>query len=255
MSKFVEASNLPKKAKELIIGEAYREILEAPLKACGLHPLFLPDNRNIDARLAGHADLSVLHAGGARIFLAPHLRGSAFFEALKELGMDIAFAEIEQRPDYPNDVQLNLCIAGEYVLCRRAFVPESIEKYLTNEKKHILINCRQGYARCAVCIVGEGSIITADAGAAASAEAQGLDVLKIENGFFHLPGFEYGFIGGSCFKISESELAFTGRINGHPNENEILAFLRYHRVAPVFLTDLPAFDIGSAIPITEKQRS
>lgn len=252
MSRFVESANLPHNAGTVILGERYRVLLEEPLKEHGIETVFVPDNPNVDRRLAGHADLSILHAGGERIYLAPYLRESAFHEKLLALGMDVRFPQIEQKPDYPDDVQLNVCIAGRYALRNGNYVPEEIDEYLTIYKRLIPVDCRQGYAKCSVCPVEEGSIITSDAGIAKAAERAGLEVLLISEGFFGLDGYPYGFIGGSCFKISEGEQAFTGTLIGHNDENRIISFLEKHGIRPVFLTERPAFDIGSGIPIIEK---
>ena len=67
-----------------------------------------------------------------------------------------------------------------------------------------------------------------------------------------LEGFDCGFIGGAAFKISRELLAFTGRLDEHPDRGAILAFLDRHGVRPLYLTDRPAFDIGSGLAITEK---
>lgn len=252
MSRFVERANLPRNAGTVILGEKYRALLEEPLKTRGIETIYVPDNPNVDRHLSGHADLSVLHAGGERVYLAPYLRESALHLRLLALGMDVRFPQIEQRADYPGDTQMNVCIVGKYALRNVNYVPKEIDECLTINKSLTPIHCRQGYAKCSVGPVGEGSIITSDAGIAKAAESAGLDVLRISPGFFSLDGFPYGFIGGSCFKISESELAFTGTLTGHYDENEIVSFLKKHGVRPVFLTERPAFDIGSAIPIIEK---
>lgn len=252
MSRFVKRANLPHRAGTVILGEKYRALLEGPLKARGIETIYLPDNPNVDGRLSGHADLSVLHTGGERIYLAPYLRESRLHERLLALGMDVRFPQIEQSPGYPGDVSLNVCIAGKHVLWNRDYVPKEIDEYFTNNQSLISVPCRQGYAKCSVCPVGEGSIITSDAGIAKAAERAGLDVLLISAGFFGLTGYDYGFIGGSCFKISESELSFTGTLAGHNDESKIISFLKRHDVRPVFLTERPAFDIGSGIPVIEK---
>ena len=103
-----------------------------------------------------------------------------------------------------------------------------------------------------VCVVDENSIITADAGIAAAAEGRGLDVLRIQAGFFELPGYSYGFIGGSCFKLSKTELVFTGTIDRHPDRGAIIGFLHDHGVEALYLRDEPAVDIGGIIPIFEQ---
>ena len=249
--KAVEKPNLPKMAETVLIGEKYTELLEKPLEKLGINAVPVPDNGYVDSRLSGHGDLSVLHMGGKILWLAPHLRRSRFAERLNSMGFALDYLDILQSAAYPGDAQLNVCICGKYAICNKSIVSAEIVSNLTDSGFEIL-DCRQGYAKCSVCVVTEGAIITADRGVEAVAREAGLDVLLIEPGYIALDGFDYGFIGGSSFKISRSKLAFTGTLDTHPSKMDILHFLKAHEVEAVYLTERPIFDIGSGIPITEK---
>ena len=115
-----------------------------------------------------------------------------------------------------------------------------------------MISCKQGYARCCTCVVDEGAIITSDRGIAAAARKKGIEVLEISAGHIALEGFPYGFIGGASFKLEKNILAFTGTLDRHPDREAIGQFLFLRKVHPVYITQEPVFDIGSAIPIIEK---
>ena len=249
--KAVEKPNLPKMADTILIGEKYFELLQKPLEKLGIKALSVPDNAFVDPRLAGHADLSVLHGGGEMLWLAPHLRGSDFADQLRDMGFALDYPDISQSAAYPGDAQLNVCSCGKYAICNKFIVPTEIVNYLTSRGFEI-VDCGQGYAKCSACVVDEGSIITADRGIEAAARKAGLDVLLIEPGYISLDGFTFGFIGGSSFKISRSKLAFTGTLDAHPNRDEILRFLVKHEIETVYLTEKPAFDIGSGIPLIEQ---
>ena len=254
MMRFVETPNLPVYASTVIIGEKYCNILQNGIKSLGINALFMPDNPYVDDRLSGHADLSVLHLGGNRLLLAPYLKRSSFSQQLEDRGFDIRFADIEQSALYPNDAQMNVCILGDKVIYNPKTVPDTIVKYLTIENGAIQISSRQGYSRCSVCVVNDNAIITADEGICRSAKAHGIDVLKIMPGYIDLPGFDYGFVGGASFKISDTKLAFTGGLDRHPDAEQIIEFTSLHNVDIVYITDKPAFDIGGAIPITEASK-
>ena len=251
MMKFVETPNLPVCAGTVIIGEKYCNMLQNGVENWGINVLPMPDNPCIDARLSGHADLSVLHLGGNRLLLAPYLKGSSFSQQLGNMGFDLEFADIEQSALYPNDAQMNVCIIGDKVIYNPKTVPDVMVKYLTFGDRAVQINNRQGYSRCSVCVVNDNAIITADEGIYRSAEAHGIDVLKIQPGYIDLPGFDYGFVGGASFKISDTKLAFTGGLDRHPDAEQIIEFTSLHNVDIVYITDKPAFDIGGAIPIAE----
>ena len=127
-------------------------------------------------------------------------------------------------------------------------------KYLSIGDRAVQVSSRQGYSRCSVCVVNDNAIITADEGICRSAKAHGIDVLKIRPGYIDLPGFDYGFIGGASFKLSDTKLAFTGGLDKHPDAERIIEFASLHNIDIVYITDKPAFDIGGAIPITEASK-
>jgi hypothetical protein len=221
------------------------------LDKLGIESLPMPDNPYLDRRLSAHVDLSVFHAGEESVFLAPFLRGSAFAELLMRYGARIQIPDCSQGECYPQDAQFNLCMLGEHIIYNKKTSARGIVDFLTNKSCFKLVSCRQGYSRCTVCVVDSQSIITADRGIALRAREVGLDVLLIQPGYIRLDGYAYGFIGGASFKIASDKMAFTGRLTGHPDQNRILCFLTSHGAEPVYLTQYPAFDIGSAVPILE----
>ena len=252
--KFVETPNLPVCVDTVIIGEKYCNILQNSVENLGINVLPMPDDPYVDARLSGHADLSVLHLGGNRLLLAPYLKGSEFSQQLGNMGFDLQFADIEQSSLYPGDAQMNVCIIGDKVIYNPKTVPDTIVKYLSIGDRAVQVSSRQGYSHCSVCVVSGNAIITADEGICRSAEAHGIDVLKIRPGYIDLPGFDYGFIGGASFKISETKLAFTGKLDSHPDAERIIEFASLHNVDIDYITYKPASDIGGAIPISEASK-
>ena len=250
MSCFVHVPNLPNICSAVVYGEKYAEILAESLESLHIQSILLPDNPDIDPRLSGHADLSMLHAGGEKLFLAPYLEGSAFAEWMRIRGAELYFPEQRQNRAYPGDAQLNICISGNYVICNPKTADARIVEYLTNGDAQS-VSVRQGYSRCAVCTVDADSIITADRGIALAAQTNGMHVLLIRPGYIRLDGFPYGFIGGASCKLASDKLAFTGNLDRHPDREAILGFLSERGIAPVYLSQEPAFDIGSMIPLLE----
>lgn len=253
MADFVLHANLPVRAECVIIGAKYAHLLAQPLKKWGIKPLFVPDNPNIDVRLSGHADLSILHAGGEKLWLSPYLQESGLAARLAEYGAALHYADIAQSAEYPHDAQLNIAALDSVFIYNPKVSYAPAVEHLTGTQKMLSVAVRQGYARCSVLAVDERSIVTQDAGIARAAWNAGLDVLVISAGHVALDGFEYGFLGGAGFKLTADTMAFTGLLDMHPEKPRILAFLTERGINTVYLTDLPVFDIGSAIPITEKK--
>ena len=246
MIKYISTPHLPKgKVGSAAIGERYRARLEAPLRALGIEPLWLPDTPNVDARLAGHADLSLIHMGGNVVVCAGN---DAMVNNLTNRGYKVIRAKAPGA-EYPQDCALNACIVGNRLFHRLDVTAKEI---IDAAGRLELINIAQGYAKCCICVVDENSIITSDKGIARAAAKHDVDVLEITPGYIELDGFEYGFIGGASFKLSENEMTFTGRIDAHPDYYNIKSFLDKRGIDIVTLTDGTAFDVGSAVLLSER---
>lgn len=249
MYRHILNSGLPDMDKHIIIGARYSRLLDSGIRSLGLEPVYMPSNPLVDERLSGHADLSVFHPGAEKLLLAPYLENTEFHLRLRALGLECIFARIKQGCTYPHDTQLNACVVGSNLFYSKGISCDEIEK-LCPEMNYISV--KQAYCGCSICVVDEDSIITADTGIAVAAKNAGIDVLRISPGYIKLDGFSYGFIGGSAFKISKNCMAFTGTLNGHPDRERIISFLHGKDVSAEFITDLPIFDIGNGIFITEK---
>ena len=252
--KFVESPNLPENAKIILIGEKYSNILGDKLVNIGLSPIFVPDNPCVDYRVSGHADLSVLHLGKNELVLAAYLKGSGFAEKMQDLGMEIFFSDKILGKCYPNDAALNLCICGNKIIFNPNSADSLIVDKLTNIRGYEKITIKQGYSKCSVCVLNENTIITSDEGIHRKAVEHGMCSLKIKPGYIDLPGFDYGFIGGAAFKINKKTLAFTGKLDKHPDRQNILDFTSLHNIDVVYITENQLFDVGSVIQIVEKQQ-
>jgi len=234
MNRFLKYPQLPETTVSLLaIGQTYVAGYAAKLEQHGIEVLALQGPTDIDPRLRGHADLLLLHRGGDNFLAA---------EGLKEHNS----VPIKNYVNLlNNEAALNVCVLGQYWIgCpdRAAWCPD--------DRRQIAV--KQRYARCSVCIVDAQSIITADHGIARAAAACGVDVLEISPGHICLDGFNYGFIGGASFKLAADKLAFTGSLRHHPDEKRILGFLEDRKIQPVYLSDCPLQDIGSAVLIREK---
>ena len=227
----------------LILGERYRDLLEAPLKRLTDDILWLPDNPDLDSRLAGHADLNVYYAGN-NVFYAAKRMYPALVKKLTNAGY-----KLYPIPDlgkcYPKDAALCVCRIGGLVI----FNPKTAARELISGFHGKQLHVTQGYTRCSICDVTENSIMTSDDVIAEKAKTFGMDVLKLTAGCIELPGFDYGFIGGASIRLDNRRIAFTGHLREHPDSERIMEFLNRHGVEPVFLTDNRIFDIGGAVAL------
>ena len=227
----------------LLIGQRYRQKLDAPLADLGADVFWLPDNPDIDPRLSGHADLSV-------VFPAPKTSVAAqgiypfIVNYLTYRGYTVTQSG-PQGASYPAVAGLCVCVVGRYTIYNSKTVDPLLAPLLTDTR----IDVPQGFTKCSVCVVSDEAIITADDVIARRASKAGIDVLHIAPGMIRLEGFDTGFIGGASFLLNEDTLAFTGTLDGHTDKDRITAFLRKHAVRPVYLTKAPVFDIGGAVTL------
>ena len=180
---------------------AYPELIEY-LRENG-HEVRITEN---DARLGkgvgDHADLRVCVIGKKAIFA------------------DISGLE----PKYPENAAYCAVVLDDFFVHRLDITaPEILDA--AKDCGKTLINVRQGYTRCSCAVIDGNSIITADEGIAKTLEKYPeIDVLKISEGNVLLPGFDYGFIGGTMGRV-ENEILFNGDISQHPDYDKIRGFI------------------------------
>ncbi len=247
MSGFVCKPNLPDgNVNTVIAGQECAQKFGDELSQLGIRVLPCPKNPHVDPRLASHADLSVFHMGENRFLLASYLKSSQLEKSLCDLGAEILFSECRQSSVYPADAGLCALSVGDMVFHNQKLSAPEILSSSTH-----FTDVRQGYAKCAVCVVSESASISADIGMARAMRQKGIDVLNIRAGFVSLAGFNEGFIGGSCFKFSSDKLVFLGNIPRHPDFFKISSFLARNRVDIICLKADDIFDMGSVIPVYE----
>ena len=246
MYKLIETPHLPKsKVRHIILGEKYTKALENALFVHDLEPIWLKSDPHVDERLSGHADLSAVQIGKS-VILSEYLNPCEQIHKIVE----VEYVPDPQQAVYPYDAGLNFCIVGDKLF----FNPKTANAKLVEKcgcKQFIPV--KQGYTKCSICVIDENSIITSDKRIAEAAENAGMDALYLSEPFVKLDGFGYGFIGGAAFKISETDIAFTGKIVDTIVERKIERFLSKRNINPIYLTDSQIFDIGSAIPLTENK--
>ena len=154
-------------------------------------------------------------------------------------------------PAYPADIPYNACCTGRYFIHNLKYtVPELLAaagQAAHDMKKPLLrISVPQGYTQCNIVCVDENSIITSDAGIERACISAGMSVLKIRPGQVLLPGYSYGFLGGTSGRIGD-EIVFNGDLSAHPDFVAISAFIESRGLCCVYFRDYPLTDIGSII--------
>ena len=244
--KFIEKANLPENpvaavAISCMAGESIKK-----LNSSGIKTYIINNNPLLPDPVDSHADLQILHLGKDVIFCqSEHLCIGESTQKFKKLIINESAGN-----NYPDDVRLNCAIIGKNIICNEKTISKDILDY-GYQNGFGIINVNQGYTKCSICIVNENAIITDDESIFAAAGNFLNDVLFISKGSIRLKGYNYGFIGGCCGKISENKIAFNGEISAHKDCNKIIDFLNKYNVECIELKKGLLDDIGGIIPLYE----
>ncbi len=246
MIKYLKTPNLPSSSVKYVISGADNSIINAfnslgihviPTYPCGILPM--PEQM--------HADMQCIHTGDNRITVLENCHD--LIKALMELGFEVTAYKKPVFPEYPHNVALNACISGDKLICNTKTVAEEIFALFPENK---IIHTKQGYTKCSCAVVSNNAIITSDENIAKACADAKIDCLKIRSGYIELKGFDYGFIGGCCGKISKDILCFCGELNTHPDCENIMAFMRNYKAFPESLCSGALNDIGGILPVIEE---
>lgn len=207
----------------------------------------LPPDPSLPAPVCGHSDLLIfrlenyLIARKSYYLIAKH----EIDEICQKAKLQLIFSDAKASNKYPADCGLCTAVSGKYIICRQESTDTEILK-LAKELGYKILNVPQGYAKCSCAILADGSIITSDSGIAAVTRKEGIETLSIAVGSISLPGYNYGFIGGSS-GLCDNMLYFCGDLTSHPDADAIIAFAKKHRTECVSLGTGRLYDVGSLI--------
>ncbi len=254
--KYVKIPNLPKNHVKIAIVDNRAEEEIRSLERLGVSVIPSLNVNFFDTAISSHPDIQICHIG-ENSFYTLDVSSKYYEEQIEKIAECVLCEKInnmqishhrnnkEGMLTYPYDCILNSAIADKWVIAYK-------RNDLFNNIGKNVIRVNQGYSKCSTCIVTENAIITADKGIAESAQNFGIDVCIVTNDSIRLCGYNNGFIGGCCGKISENELAFFGDLNTHPDGDKIVSFCKKYDVECISLSNGNLKDYGSLIPIIEE---
>lgn len=172
--------------------------------------------QKISNATATHPDMQIHFLSKTCAVCAPEC-----FEYYKKSLKNVTVISGEMTPadTYPSDIAYNAARLGNYVISNTRYIEPVILEYY---KRHgfKIINTRQGYSKCSLCIISDAAAITEDVSIFRSLSGlPGVNVLRIKPGSVELLGYEHGFIGGASGLIGSTPVFF-GSVS-----REIKAFL------------------------------
>jgi len=145
---------------------------------------------------------------------------------------------------YPENVGFNGAVVGRHVIHNFKYTDPEVLAGIKNKDGKILINVKQGYSKCSICIVDDNSVITSDKGIARELLAHKIDGLLISEGGVELEGMNYGFIGGATGSCDD-EIFFCGDITEHPDYLNIKEFIESRGKKIDYVENVPLTDVGT----------
>lgn len=250
MDRFINSPNLPCSRASLVLvdGRTDKSIID-DIEKLKISVLKTHKCNSLYEAVSFHPDMFIHHLGGRDIVAAPNAPLTTL-DDLKFFGFNIIKGEKAVTGKYPGSAAYNVARMGRFAVCNSSFADKVLLSYLYDLGIKI-IDVRQGYGKCSICIIGEGIVVTSDEGIYKALLRYDFEVLKISPGFIGLKGFDYGFIGGASGLISQNTLAFAGDASSHPQFDEIVKFTRKHGIEILMLGSGAFSDIGSIIALKE----
>ena len=245
--RFLKNPNLPENKVTTVFANIDDIALKNAFDKLSIKVVQVAENSFLDTPISSHADILANYVGKS-IFLADknQIELCKFIE--DNSGKLIIIENIKS--PYPNDCLLNFADIGDYIICNKSILTKEIVSLLPNKQ---IIDVKQGYSKCSVCICKHNTIITDDISVYnAVLQYDNINSLLVQKGSVSIDKYDYGFIGGCCGLVDKDVLLFNGDLSTHSDFDKIKKFLYDNSINFIDIKGKPLTDIGSIIPIMEK---
>lgn len=202
----------------------------------------------VDA-VSTHPDMQICHIG-ENLFACDFSIYEYYKKHLNLYGVNLTSGK-NIGSNYPSDISYNVVITGNnffhYLKYTEKSVLESIKK-----RGFGIYDVKQGYTKCATCIIDKTAVITADCGLYKIYSDSGFDCLLIDEDDIILGKENNGFFGGCCGMIGYKKMLFCGDVSKHKSFDKIYSFAKKYSVELISGYDGKLTDIGSIIPVIQE---
>ena len=190
--------------------------------------------------ISGHPDIFFCQLPDNSLIVAPNAP-KEFLKVLKNRNLPFKFGKNRVGEKYPKSAHYNAVVNSNFLIHNLQITDSEIINSCQEKK---LINVRQGYVRCNLIPLPDGSFICSDMGIYKELKKQNLELLYVNPNGIELPGFPNGFIGGTM-GFNNGKLFILGSLKYFPEGKKIEKFLEKKSIEIVELYDGPLFDGGS----------
>lgn len=244
--RFLNNPNLPESKVTTVYADVDDIALKKAFDDLSIEVVNVIENPFLDTPVSCHADILGIYVGKSTFLADKHqIELCKFIE--DNNGKSVIIENIKS--PYPTDCLLNFADIGDYIICNKSILTDEIVEQLS---KKTIIDVKQGYSKCSVCICSRNTIITDDISVYnAVLQYDNINSLLIEKGSVNIDKYDYGFIGGCCGLIDKNLLLFNGDLSLHSDFDKIKNFLYDNDINYIDIKGKPLTDIGSIIPIME----
>ncbi|MEN8137003.1 MAG: DUF6873 family GME fold protein [Bacteroidota bacterium] len=189
-------------------------------------------------QVSGHPDIFICQ-DGENLIIAPN-SPKELIKFLEFHNVKYSFGEKEVGIELNNSTQYNCIATNNYLIHKKGFTDKKVISTFTDKK---VINLPQAYTRCSLSAINDNNFISSDRGIEKSLTALGFNVLLVDPKSILLPGFPYGFFGGTN-GIHNSKFYLIGSLKHHPEGEAIRVFLLKNNIEIIELYDGPLYDGG-----------
>ncbi|MBR4891290.1 MAG: hypothetical protein IKU15_08400 [Clostridia bacterium] len=244
--RFLINPNIPINKVSTMFADIDDNALKSAFDKLSIKVVSVTKNPLLDQPVSKHADILCNYVGKSTFLVDKNQVELCKF--IKNNNGKSVIIENIQSP-YPNDCLLNFADIGDYIICNKSILTEDIVKYLPEKP---IIDVKQGYSKCSVCICGHNTIVTDDKSVYnAVLQYDSINSLLIKKGSIRINKYDYGFIGGCCGLVDKNLLLFNGDLSLHSDFDKIKNFLYDNGINYIDIKGKPLTDIGSIIPIME----
>lgn len=197
-----------------------------------------------------HPDMQICHLGGDNFVCEPSLY-DYYSRKLSDYGINVIKGNSNILSTYPYDISYNVVITDKFLMHNLKFTDKIISKF-ADDTGISIYNVKQGYTKCATCIIENNAVITSDEGIYKTCINNNINCLLVENEKIKLGDRTDGFIGGCCGMIDYKTLLFCGDISAHKSYNKIVNFVSEYGIKIVSTSKEILTDVGSIIPVIQE---
>lgn len=234
-----------KKANLSIIDGRVSDIVVNNLEKLNIKVIRTIKCADVSESISYHPDIVMHPLDHRTIVVAPNVY-DYYRKVLSKEGLKIIKGETILKSKYPEDIAYNVGRLNGLAIHNLKYT-DSVLKYYFQKENIEILNIKQGYSKCSLCIVDENSAITSDVIIYEKLKKLRYDILLIKPGYIDLINEKYGFIGGTSGNISKDEIIFSGKLHKHPDYERIVKFLKNKNKKIRYLSNENIVDIGTII--------